>query len=221
MQVAELLESLPDHRGCSGRKHKLSAILKTVLLGFLSGRDSMLGVYRFATSLSKPQRKQLGFKAGQLPCRATFYNSLQGMDSDLLVRALSRVSYRDAPGELPVEHIAIDGKHLRGSKRAADAAAHVLHAFATGCQTILAQTRVPVDTNEPKAMFVLLERLELDDTVITADAIFCQKEIVSAIRKKKGHYLIKVKENQAALKHQMTAAFTAERTAEGKKNSDG
>jgi predicted transposase YbfD/YdcC len=46
------------------------------------------------------------------------------------------------------------------------------------------------------AIPALLELLEIEESIITIDALGCQKEIAALIIKKKGDYLLALKENQ-------------------------
>ena len=56
------------------------------------------------------------------------------------------------------------------------------------------------DQNEITAAMALLKELPLDGTVITGEAISCQREICRHIRDGNGHYLFVVKDNQPQLK---------------------
>ena len=51
------------------------------------------------------------------------------------------------------------------------------------------------------------QTLDLADKIITGDAIFCQREIVSKIAEKNGDYLVSAKENQRDLRKEITTAF--------------
>ena len=51
---------------------------------------------------------------------------------------------------------------------------------ATGC--VLSQTRVESTTNEAKTALGLLETLVLAGRVVTADAMFCQRDVLLCLR---------------------------------------
>ena len=61
---------------------------------------------------------------------------------------------------------------------------------------VLGQLPVDEKTNEITVMPNLIDLLDLKDTVITADALNCQKEIVEKIIDKKGNYVLSVKGNK-------------------------
>lgn len=108
---------------------------------------------------------------------------------------------------LTAKHIAIDGKTLRGSRRHDATALHVVSAFATELSVVIGDLVVPPDQNEITAALALLRSLPLDGTVITGDAIFCQREICRHIRDNRGHYLFTVKQNQPELHAAIAESF--------------
>lgn len=127
----------------------------------------------------------------------------QSLDADALSRTLGRFSLEQGKAE----HIAIDGKTLRGSRRLDDKAIHVLSAFATELGAVIGELTVEPDQNEITAALVLLKGLPLEGRIITGDAIFTQREICRHIRDGDGHYLFTVKDNQPALKAGIAEAF--------------
>jgi predicted transposase YbfD/YdcC len=64
---------------------------------------------------------------------------------------------------------------------------------------VLGQKKVDKKSNELTAIPELIEILEIAGTVITIDAMGCQKDITSLIFKKKGHYILALKSNQKLL----------------------
>lgn len=58
-------------------------------------------------------------------------------------------------------------------------------------------------TNEIPTAQNMLKRFDLTNTVLTSDALHCQYETARIIVKKKGHYVLKVKSNQLALKEKV------------------
>lgn len=53
----------------------------------------------------------------------------------------------------------------------------------------------------------MLEKYDLRKTMVTADALHCQRKICSTIVKKKGNYVIKAKNNQEALVNEISQSF--------------
>ncbi|MFD1937568.1 MULTISPECIES: ISAs1 family transposase [Nonomuraea] len=75
-----------------------------------------------------------------------------------------------------------------------------LAAFDHGSSLVLAQTGVDGKTNEITCFRPVLERLDLDDRVVTADALHTQREHATfLIEQKRAHYVLIVKKNQPSL----------------------
>jgi len=64
---------------------------------------------------------------------------------------------------------------------------------------VLGQKKVDKKSNELTAIPELIEMLEIAGSVITIDAMGCQKDITSLIIKKKGDYILALKSNQKLL----------------------
>lgn len=95
------------------------------------------------------------------------------------------------------EIIAIDGKTLRRSHDNASGkkAIHMVNAWATGSNIVLGQYKTEEKSNEITAIPLLLKMLDISDSIITIDAMGCQKKIASTIIEKKADYVLSLKEN--------------------------
>ena len=69
-------------------------------------------------------------------------------------------------------------------------ALHIVTAWSSSYQLVLGQKKVDNKSNELTAIPELIEMLEIAGTVITIDAMGCQKNITSLIFNKKGHYIL-------------------------------
>ena len=101
----------------------------------------------------------------------------------------------------PGEVIAIDGKTLRHSyDRGGDKKAiHMVSAWATSQRLVLGQVNVDKKSNEITAIPALLKVLELNVSIVTIDALGCQKSIVKSIVEEEGDYVITLKKNHPSL----------------------
>jgi hypothetical protein len=94
------------------------------------------------------------------------------------------------------EVVAIDGKTLCGTREAGKKAlVHMVSAWASANNLVLAQRKVDEESNEMTAIPKLLNALEVAGTVATVDAMGCQREIASFIVAKKADYVPAVKDN--------------------------
>ena len=97
--------------------------------------------------------------------------------------------------------VAIDGKVLRRSFDRASGKSPLHMVSAWGCEQrmVLAQIATDAKSNEIKAVPALLEMLALKGTIVTADALNCQREIARTIVDKGGDYALALKGNQGTL----------------------
>jgi len=100
---------------------------------------------------------------------------------------------------LGIQHVAIDGKTLRGSGTAQLGPLHLVSAWATAQRLSLGQVAVDAKSNEITAIPALLELLDLGGALVTIDAMGCQKAIAQKIVDRDGDYILTVKDNQEHL----------------------
>ncbi len=104
--------------------------------------------------------------------------------------------------------IAVDGKTICGSGNNEHRAYHVVSAFVAENQMILGEITTEEKSNEITAVPELLESLNIEGSIITADAMSCQKKIVETIRGKHADYVIGLKENQPGLLTDISLYFS-------------
>jgi predicted transposase YbfD/YdcC len=80
---------------------------------------------------------------------------------------------------------------------------HLLAAFDHACGAVLGQTQVESKTNEITAFAPLLDRIDLTDVLVTADALHTQRGHADYLHGRGGHYLLIVKANQPTLHAQL------------------
>ncbi len=113
-------------------------------------------------------------------------------------RAAATARQPAVPGLLP--HAAADGKTARGAVRPDGSQVHLLSAFHVTEGRVMAQREVGAKTNEIPELLPMLEELDLDGMVVTADALHGQRETARKIREDLGgHYLLFIKANQPSL----------------------
>lgn len=74
-----------------------------------------------------------------------------------------------------------------------------MSAFATQARLVLGLQAVAEKSNEINDIPVLLAQLELAGTVVTIEAMGCQKSIVQAIMNRQGDYVLALKDNHPTL----------------------
>ena len=109
--------------------------------------------------------------------------------------------------------VAVDGKTIRGSGNSEHKAYHVVSAFVAENQITLGEIVVEEKSNEIKAVPELLDIIDVSGDIVTADAMSCQKEIAAKITERKADYVLALKDNQPALRQDVSDYFFSARQA--------
>ena len=197
----------PAHRN---RKHLLVDIVVIAVCGMVCGCDGPTAIHRWATNRLDWLKQFLPLPNG-IPSRdcirrllmALKPEAFQGCFQDWIAHAIQP----DEGG--PARLIAIDGKTSRRSHDAAQGLGplHIVSAWASEEGIALGQVATEEKSNEITAIPLLLEQIELTDTLITIDAMGCQKEIARDIVDGGGDFVIAVKDNQPKLREAIEAYF--------------
>ncbi len=180
----EVFEELPDPRSPLGRRHPLAAILSQATVAMLGGARSLEVIAQFGRDRGPRFARALGFTRDEMPGKATFHNVFKVLDAEGFEQALGRwLRGRRRAGW---RGIAIDGKTLRGAQGDQLPGVHLLAAFDHEAKTAIGQMRVDRKANEHKATLALLDVIEVEDSVVTGDAMFCQRDLSRKIKAKKG-----------------------------------
>lgn len=203
-QLIEEVKTMKDTRQQWKIKHKLSDIVIIVMLSILTGHNDFEEMVIFAEARIDILRKYIELKNG-IPHKDTIKRVIAILDPNVLnlifykwLAEIVTVKRKKTIEEID-RIIAFDGKTICGSNDIHNRALHILTAFDTDNELVLGQLPVDVKTNEITVMPELIDLLELKDTVITADALNCQKDIVEKIVNKKGNYVLAVKGNKGEL----------------------
>jgi hypothetical protein len=156
--------------------------------------------------LSSEALRAFGVTRDRAPCHATYHYVFAGLDVVALEGALGEWV---ASGDDEGEHMAMDGKTVRGSRHGEVAGVHVLSAYADSLHGVLGQCRVPAETNEITVALRLLKTVRVRGRVVTGDAMFTQKAVCEAILQQGGDYFFTVKGNQPQLEDDIATMFRA------------
>ena len=204
--LAQVLRNITDPRDRRGVRHSLFTVLSLAVTGVLAGCRSLTAIWEHATDLTPSDLRSLGLEAGQaLPSESTIRRVLQDLDpTDLNTRLRSWLCTRT--GTINGRRvIAVDGKTMRAARTSKDPAPHLLAALDQATGAVLTQQRVAGKSNEIPALRELLEPLNLDGVVVTADAMHTQVDTAQWIRDQGGHYVLTVKGNQKTLRKALKA----------------
>jgi hypothetical protein len=217
-QAAELIRilmRLPDNRKRRGIRHDQTAILAAAICAVLSGARSFLAIAQWAKRCEQNHLRRLGFRRNarsgcyQPPSEPTIRRVLSGIDAEQVDGALT--SWMRSLGLSQPRAVALDGKTLRGARGPEGQAVHLLSAVLHGQGLVVAQREVSDKSNEIPEAPALLAPLDLEGTVVTADALHTQKALARfVVEVKKADYVFTVKANQPTLKRDIAELFDAE-----------
>jgi predicted transposase YbfD/YdcC len=195
----------PRRRHC--RRHRFLDVISIAICAVIADCNSWTDIAAFGRRRHDWLKKFLSLPNG-IPSHDTFERVFKLIDPQMFQLCLRDWTLGLA-GTLGIDHVAIDGKSLRGSS---DAVAklgplHLVSAWATKSRITLGQVAVESKSNEITAIPKLLELLDIHGALVTIDAMGCQKEIAAKIRERGGHYVLTVKDNQPQLHTDIRASF--------------
>jgi len=200
--IGSYFESLDDPRHTRNRRHLMVDIAVIAVCGIICGCDGPTAIHRWARHRAPWLAQHLDLPNG-IPSRDCIRRLLVALKPEAFQRCfqawIADAIAIDAGG--PLRLVAIDGKTCRRSHDAARGlgALHVVSAWASEQGIALGQVATEAKSNEITAIPQLLEQIDLAGTLITIDAMGCQKEIVKQIVTGGGDCVIAVKDNQPKL----------------------
>lgn len=196
-EIAKKLSEIDDVRHSSYIKYNLGNVLTIILCGVLCGLDSLESLHIFAENHAEYWKKQLNME--EVPSRATFGRILSLVDGD----AVGKIMVELMQEQLGISGniVAVDGKAVCSTSKKAEphSALQILTAYLTENGVILGQESVHEKTNEIPVFQQMLEYLNLDGRIVTADAMHCQRETCAKLEKKHANYVFGLKKNQPSL----------------------
>jgi predicted transposase YbfD/YdcC len=207
LPLLAVFADLPDpRRETENKLHALTDVLVVATCAVIGGAETWDAIALFGRCKETFFRRHLPLANG-IPSPDTFERVFAKLDPAAFAAAFGRwlTAALGATGLVP---IAVDGKSVRGSKKATNTGClHLVSAWATDARLTLGQVSVPDGSNEIAVVPELLAVLALKGAVVTLDAAGCQKAIAHQIREQGGDYLLAVKGNQPALHEAVEAAF--------------
>jgi len=214
--LLEVLALVPDPRKRRGRRYLLVFVLAVAVASALAGARTFREAGDHAADLPQEVLARLGGRPHPLlrritaPSETRIRTLIQAVGADLLddliggwLRDLADAGRPDGP----LTAIAVDGKWLRG---VADGQVKLFAAMLHREKVIIAQHRIPDETTETTQVRELLESVNLENAVVTADAAHSQRETARYIAgERESDYFLFVKGNQPKLQRAVFDAIQA------------
>jgi len=214
-----VLALVPDPRKPRGRRYPLAFVLAVAAACTLAGAKTFREIGDQAADLPQDVLRDLGGRVHPLrrkitaPSETRIRTLLHLIDTEILDQVLGGWlrGLADA-GRLDglLTAIAVDGKWLRG---VADGQVKLFAAMLHEEKAVIAQHRIPDETTETTQVRELLKHVDLDNAVVTADAVNAQRDTADYIAGpaedggRDSAYFLFVKGNQPKLQRAVFSAI--------------
>jgi predicted transposase YbfD/YdcC len=187
--------------------HRLIDVVVLAVCGVLSGCESFTDIERYG------KRKRAFFQqflelSNGIPSHDTFSRVFARLKPAAFGECLQNWinDFRDSSDG---DHVAIDGKTLRGTfhKASEKSPLHSVSAWSTKYGLTLGQVATAAKSNEITAIPELIRLIDLEGAVVTIDAMGCQTEIAAEIQAAGADYVLALKDNHPTLAAEVQAAF--------------
>jgi predicted transposase YbfD/YdcC len=197
-QFGSCWEGLEDPRCGNAALHDFHELLMIALCCVLCGGQGAVDMAVFAEA-KEPFLRSFLTLANGLPSHDTFSRLFRNLDPDQFRDSFQRFMAQFSEQLQGV--VAIDGKVLRRSfdRASGKSALHMVSAWGSEQRLVLAQIATDAKSNEITAVPRLLRMLAFKGTIVTADALNCQRAIAEQIVAQKGDYALALKGNQGTL----------------------
>jgi predicted transposase YbfD/YdcC len=196
-----------DPRMKRRRLHRLLDLVVLAVCGVLSGCESFADIERYAKRKRGFFEQFLELPNG-IPSHDTFSRVFARLKPAAFGECL-RNWINDFRDSSEGDHVAIDGKTLRGTfhKASEKSPLHSVSAWSTKYGLTLGQVATAAKSNEITAIPELIRLIDLEGAVVTIDAMGCQTEIAAEIQAAGADYVLALKDNHPTLAAEVQAAF--------------
>ena len=216
--LLHILSGVKDFRKQGKIIYKLNLILGICFYLALKGKFTSFHYASTYVDVHKAEFEELGLiENGRVPSHDTFLNIFNHLDAlslrDVFIEKFKQFlesAYNlveDKSGKYKL--LSGDGKTFNGSGRKGGKANYNVFNMYSASNAVCSIS-VPLTNKESEIpeFRELLLKYDLRKTIVTADALHCQRKTCEAIISKKGHYLIKAKGNNEALVAEIEQSFS-------------
>lgn len=201
--VIEVFENLEDTRDNRGKKHKLIDIIVMSIYAIICGNTDSENIADWF-HLRKDYFTQLLHLENGIPSADTFLRVFAGINPEKFMSLF--VEWISSVVSSSNKVIAIDGKAVKSAAEKGNIP-YIVSAYLIDIGLSFCQVKTDSKSNEITAIPELIEILDIKDSIISIDAIGTQKNIVSKIVQKEGHYCLNLKENHKTMYQEVKEYF--------------
>lgn len=216
--LAAFLIDLKDFRRSQGQRYELHNVILFSIMAISCNAKTFRQIAIFIKTHFKELSHAFDLGWSRAPSYTTIRNHINGLDSSDVEGAFRVYTQHILPKmrqQNTLRHICVDGKTLRGSddRTQSKRAIQKLSLFDAMHNLILAHVEIEDKTNEIPAFQQVLQEVEIQNTLYTADAMHCQKKLFEVAADKAG-LLIQVKGNQAGLEEDLEQLVKLEKPSD-------
>lgn len=196
--LIESLSYVEDPRVEGRTMHNLVSILVISVLAMLCGAEGVTDIEAFGKSRYEWLSKFLDIESG-IPSHDTFARVLAIIDSNQLEESFAGWVQLNFKGKEKPRVISLDGKSVKGTERGFQGVRplHIVSAFSHEYGlTLMQRSSSSSGQAEGPVAVECLEKLDIKESIILADAGLSSKRVTRQIRHQKGDYIVPLKKNQ-------------------------
>ncbi len=219
--LLKLFAGVADGRVGPGRDHPVAAVLALAAAAVVAGMKGYTAITGWVADVPPAILTDLYLRSGAAPApppsKTTIWRVLTDADPEAFDAAVGAwlmnlagftipaTAERDTgeeTGARALLQVRLDGKAVRGARDAAGNQVRLLAALAgadAATSVVAAQTEVGEKTNEVPMAAVVLGQIDLNNKIVTADALHTVKATANHIHEHGGEFVLPVKENRRAL----------------------
>jgi predicted transposase YbfD/YdcC len=219
--LLELFAGVSDGRVGPGRDHPVAAVLALAAAAVVAGMKGYTAITGWVADVPPAILTDLYLRSGAAPApppsKTTIWRVLTDADAEAFDVAVGTwlmnlagfttpatagpdTGEEDCPPALL--QVRLDGKAVRGAKDADGNQVRLLAALVgpdAASSVVAAQAEVGKKTNEVPMAAVVLGQIDLNNKIVTADALHTVKATANHIHEHGGEFVLPVKENRRAL----------------------
>jgi len=193
---------LTDTRDSRGLKHELTNCIVMTIFGILAGHYDAENIAFFLKLNEEYFNTELNLENGT-PSPDTLLRIYSLIDPEEFMKIFVKwveniIKEKNEQLNNKYKLIPIDGKAIKSATDKINGGniPYIVSAFLQDLGISIAGMKVDEKSNEITAIPELLDLINIENCIVTIDAMGCQKEIAKKIVEKDGHYCFAVKENK-------------------------
>ena len=204
MEFMVHFSEVTDPRQAKNQKYSFESLMLIAFSSIISGCESVEEINLFAKTKLDWLRKFVELPG--VPCVETLRYFICAVNPNELSACFqSFAQQHNVKGQ--GDHLAIDGKTMRGSKNKDEGAIHLFSVWSRTHGITLSMLESEGKKNEIKTIPKILDSVDIEGATVSLDAMGCQKAIATKIIEKKGDYVLQLKGNQGSLLEQVEAFY--------------